>query len=1208
MRSSIVVILIMAFHSYIFAQSFSNKGTDFWVGYGFHVRMLNDNSTQPINTQDMILYFAVDQPNTNITVSIPGIGWSQSITPPTTVPSVVTSTLMPKNGTQDARLLNEGILNKGIHITSDKPIVAYSHIYNNRASGATILFPTNTLGKTYYSINYTNESNEDNSNSFFYVIATDTGTTSVRITPSRPTLTRPAGVPFTVNLTQGQVFNGLGQLTGSVGNVYSAVDLTGTKIESIASGTGACKRIAVFSGSGKINISCGINSSGGRSSDNYMVQNFPKDAWGKKFLTAPTQVLDRNIYRVCVSDPAAVVKVNNQPITNFGSLVSSFYYEIPGTNLPLKIESTLPITVAQFVTSSGGCGNPDDLGDPEVIYLSPVEQNISDIIWNATPNEFITNHYVNAIIPNGGTGISSFRFDGAVQPIGAFLVHPQDPNYSIFTKSFVNTNNRTYHTATSDSGFNAIAYGFGENESYGYNAGTNIKDLFNFATSVSTFADSISGTKICAGTPFYFKITLPFIPTSLNFDFNDPNIPNQNFPTQAQVDALLDTTYLLLGKQVWVYQLPNTIAFGSPNVNPGQAVLVTAGTTSADGCGNSIDKVFYVEVNVAPDAQFGWLPFSGCLNDPIEFKDSTNYSNGVIPFKWYWNFGDGQFSNQQNPSHVYANPGTYTLKFHIVSNVGCLSDTIVKQIVVSRKPTANISNSSPTCFNSPVNFTGTSLMSLPDTLKRWVWDFGDNTTITTTSGNIQHSYQDSIGYIPSVTLISNSGCSNTVQLSAIQISPKPLAGFINPDACLLDPFVQFIDTTRFPQNTVAGSQQWRWTFGDGFFSNQQSPQHVYTTIGYKDVELWVTNQSGCLDSITQRFYVGGAKPDPSLNLLNSTVVCDKDSVYIKNTSTISLGEIIRVNICWDTLRTPSIIQTDNVPTLNQVYAYKYPKTRTVETYFIKLTASSGGSCLDSTSVFPITIHPNPDVNFSQDKSQACLGDVVRLTDLSTDYEGGLQHWYWNLGDNNFIDQPNVTYSYASQGNYEIAYSVKSANGCISDTIFSNFKVYPYPDVQAGDDLYVLEGNSINLPGQVNGNGISYYWTPSQYLSSTSILNPLCTPVDDITYTLVAAADGGCRREDRVKVNVLKIPGIPNTFSPNNDGVNDKWEVKYLDQYPFAKVQVFTRTGQLIFESVGYKKPWDGTFKGKSLPVDTYYYVIEPESGRRPVTGYVTILK
>ena len=109
------------------------------------------------------------------------------------------------------------------------------------------MFPTATLGKEYYSVNFTNISNTSNSNCWFYVIAVDTGTTTVEITPSAATINHAAGIPFTVNLTQGQVFNIMGQMSGNVG-----VDLTGSKIRTITTGNNSCKRVAVFSGSGRI--------------------------------------------------------------------------------------------------------------------------------------------------------------------------------------------------------------------------------------------------------------------------------------------------------------------------------------------------------------------------------------------------------------------------------------------------------------------------------------------------------------------------------------------------------------------------------------------------------------------------------------------------------------------------------------------------------------------------------------------------------------------------------------------------------------------------------------------------------------------------------------------------------------------------------------------------------------------------------------------
>ncbi len=469
MRNFLLLFIAIFVFQCSSAQDFSNKGKDFWVGYGYHQVMTAGNS------QDMVLYFATDQ-ITTVTVEIPGIGYTQTF-PNIPANTIFTTPVMPKAGASDARLLTNGLLNKGIHVTSTKSIVAYAHIYNASVSGACVLLPTNTLGKEYYSINYTNNSNSVNANSWFYVVAADTGITTVEITPSASTVGGwAAGSVNTITLTQGQVYNVMGSLgvnsfCGAGGQPpCTAVDLTGSKIKSIASGTGGCKRIAVYSGSGRISLTCNNTPS---SSDNYMVQSFPKSAWGKKFLTASTGGnMTRNIYRVCVADPATIVKINGVVTTL--PLIGNFYYEIPFTVNPQKIEGDLPITVAQYVTSQGACSNTNP-GDPEVIYLSPVEQSISNVLFNS--NLLVAGgptHFVNVIIPNGGTAISSFRRDGLAVPAASFTVHPQDAAYSFIKIAGLSLGQ---HTLVSDSGFNAIAYGFAAAESYGYNAGTNVRDF-----------------------------------------------------------------------------------------------------------------------------------------------------------------------------------------------------------------------------------------------------------------------------------------------------------------------------------------------------------------------------------------------------------------------------------------------------------------------------------------------------------------------------------------------------------------------------------------------------------------------------------------------------------------------------------------------------------------------------------------------------------
>ncbi|MDR3696012.1 beta-propeller fold lactonase family protein [Mucilaginibacter sp.] len=84
--------------------------------------------------------------------------------------------------------------------------------------------------------------------------------------------------------------------------------------------------------------------------------------------------------------------------------------------------------------------------------------------------------------------------------------------------------------------------------------------------------------------------------------------------------------------------------------------------------------------------------------------------------------------------------------------------------------------------------------------------------------------------------------------------------------------------------------------------------------------------------------------------------------------------------------------------------------------------------------------------------------------------------------------------------------------------------------------------------------------------------------------------------------------IPNTFTPNGDGVNDTWNIKYLNVYNSCTVQIFTRYGENVYSSIGYGTPWDGTYKGAKLPTGTYYYVINLKNDTKPLSGFIAIIR
>lgn len=154
----------------------------------------------------------------------------------------------------------------------------------------------------------------------------------------------------------------------------------------------------------------------------------------------------------------------------------------------------------------------------------------------------------------------------------------------------------------------------------------------------------------------------------------------------------------------------------------------------------------------------------------------------------------------------------------------------------------------------------------------------------------------------------------------------------------------------------------------------------------------------------------------------------------------------------------------------------------------------------------------------------------------------------------------------------------------------------------------MEGGEILLDATASGNGLKYNWTPSTKLNNPAILQPIASPTDDAAYTLTATTSEGCKASDEATIKVLKKPTVPNAFSPNGDGIHDRWNIPYLDSYPGAIVDIFNRYGQLVFHSKGYVQSWDGTFNGKPLPVGTYYYIIDPKNGRKQIAGFIDIIR
>jgi gliding motility-associated-like protein len=319
-------------------------------------------------------------------------------------------------------------------------------------------------------------------------------------------------------------------------------------------------------------------------------------------------------------------------------------------------------------------------------------------------------------------------------------------------------------------------------------------------------------------------------------------------------------------------------------------------------------------------------------------------------------------------------------------------------------------------------------------------------------------------------------------------------------------------------------------------------------------------------------------------------------------STISDGTASSFTYLWN-FGDPSSGAANTSTVKNPVHTYT-----ALGPYNISLQVTSVNGCMYDTIKVYNDIHPQPVADFSFSPATVCLGTPFGFTDLSNGLDGTIQQYQWNFGDNTTSSLQNPSHTFGTAGTFNVQLFIVNSQGCTSNTASKNVIVYPFPVVDAGPDIKVLENGTATLQPTVTGNDLHYLWTPNLYMNNDTLRNPVITGVADIYYTLTVTAEGGCVSSDQLFVKVLKFPNIPNTFTPNNDGINDLWIIDHLSDYPNVRVQVFNRYGQPVFESKGYGKPWDGTMNGKSLPFGTYYFVIEPGNGRKPVTGYVTLIK
>jgi gliding motility-associated-like protein len=255
----------------------------------------------------------------------------------------------------------------------------------------------------------------------------------------------------------------------------------------------------------------------------------------------------------------------------------------------------------------------------------------------------------------------------------------------------------------------------------------------------------------------------------------------------------------------------------------------------------------------------------------------------------------------------------------------------------------------------------------------------------------------------------------------------------------------------------------------------------------------------------------------------------------------------------------------------------------------------------NTATTVITILLKPKMNVFPKSASICIGDSVLLTAT-----GGISYlWTPATG----LTNSTAASTYAKPaGNVTYFVTATGANTC-KDSLAVTIAVFKKPVVSAGNDLVLISGQSAILNAVLDTAGVNFFWVPVDFLNDPLLLRPTTKPNRDIEYTLHAVSGIGCGvSTDTVLIKVYNDLFIPNAFTPDGNGRNDRWEIKTLAAYPDAKILLFNRYGELVFSSKSATDYWDGTYKGQKVPAGTYVYVIDLKNNAPLIKGEVLIIR
>ncbi|MEN8006587.1 MAG: PKD domain-containing protein [Candidatus Krumholzibacteriota bacterium] len=642
-------------------------------------------------------------------------------------------------------------------------------------------------------------------------------------------------------------------------------------------------------------------------------------------------------------------------------------------------------------------------------------------------------------------------------------------------------------------------------------------------------------------------------------------------PYAAGVAALIKSVNPGWGPAQIRAQLTST-AFDIVNVESG------AGWDEYSGYG-LVDAAAAVGAPVVlpPTADFAGVPTEGCAPLTVNFTDLTTGD----ATSWTWTFGDGNNSNLQNPTNVYASPGTYDVTLLVSGPEGSDSKTVLNYITVGTAPVVDWASSSPT---GPAPLT-VSFLDLSTNTTGRTWDFGDGGTDT--AQYPAHIYTDPGTY--TVTMIATGGCEpdtlTRIDYVTVTSSAPPTAAFSGTPLSGCAPL-----DVAFTDESTGDVTTWDWDFGDGGSSTDQNPNHIYAASGDYDVRLIATGPGGA-DTLTSVAYISVTEDvaaNFSASVTAGTAPLDVDFTDLSTGSpTEWYWDFGDANT--DTVQNPSHTYNDG------------------GTYSVMLIATGvcGPDTLIQTDLIVVDAPPAPVAAFSGTPLSGCAPLEVAFTDEST---GDITGWDWDFGDGNTDTVQNPAHVYVAAGLYSVTLTVTGPGGGDALVMTDYIEVEdPVTAAFAPSDTTGMGPLTIDFTDQSTGNPTTWLWDFGDATTDT-VQNPSHTYTTVDTFTVTLIVGNGCSEDTLTVVDAIKVKAL--------SGVGDVVPVRYaLEQNvpnPFnpmttiffelpeatsVRLQVYDISGRLVRSllngSLGAGRQdvvWNGKDdSGQQVAAGVYFY-------------------